>query len=59
MFDLASRRIGLRPASSRGESLAVSRAELLAPTPEHRGIDALAPQERAKLTALFAAISLG
>ena len=50
---------GFGPRSLRGQSRAVRRPQLLAPTREHRGINAFATQERAELTALLAAIGLG
>ncbi len=59
MFDLASRRIGIRSRPLRCESRAVRSPELFAPTREHRGINVFATQKRVELTALLTAISLG
>ena len=58
MFDLPSRRIRLRSPTLRCESGAVRSTELFAPARQHRGINTLATQERAELTALLAAIGL-
>jgi hypothetical protein len=50
---------GFGPRLFRGERRLVGQADLLAPARDHRGVDALATQERAERTGLLAAPGLG
>src|ERR1035438_5253459 len=59
LLDLPGRRIRLRPPSLWGQRHAIGRAHLLAPAREHRGINALAAQERAEGAGLLATVGLG
>src|ERR1039457_6110135 len=59
LLDLPGRRIRLRPPSLWGQRHAIGRIHLLAPAREHRGINALAAQERAEGAGLLATVGLG
>ena len=49
MLDLPSRGVRFRPSSFWRERRPIGRVDLLAPARNHRGVDALATQERAEL----------
>src|ERR1019366_6366230 len=59
LLNLPGRRIRLRPPSLWGQRHAIGRIHLLAPAREHRGINALAAQERAEGAGLLATVGLG
>src|ERR1019366_625136 len=59
LLDLPGRRIRLRPPSLWAQRHAIGRIHLLAPAREHRGINALAAQERAEGAGLLATVGLG
>jgi hypothetical protein len=58
MLDLPGRGVRFRPPPLRRQRRPIGRLDLLAPARDHRGVDALATQERAERTGLLAAIGL-
>ena len=59
LLDLSRRRVRLRPPLFRRERRLIGRTELLAPARDHRGVDALATQERTERTGRLATFGLG
>ena len=59
LLDLPGGGVWFWSPSLRGERHAIGRVHLLAPAREHRGINALAAQERAECARRFAALGLG
>ena len=59
LLDLSCRGIRLRPPPFWRERRLIGHADLLAPACDHRGVDALATQERTQRTGLLATLGLG